>query len=55
MAKKSTITKDELADLKARGYVEGRADTIPENLSPVLKSRLLAEISGDEAKDAVKE
>lgn len=47
---KSTITKDELSDLKAMGFVEGRKDTIPENVSPVLKSRLLKGIEDKEAK-----
>lgn len=39
MAKK--LTKAELEDLKAKGYVPGKPNTIPENISPVLKSQLL--------------
>lgn len=35
------LTKKELDDLKAAGYVEGRPETIPENISSVLKSVLL--------------
>lgn len=44
MAKKSSVTKAELDELKLRGFVEGNPNTIPENISPVLKSRLLAEM-----------
>lgn len=46
---KSKITKDELAGLKRMGFVEGKPNTIPENISPVLKSRLLAEMGENDA------
>lgn len=44
-----SLTKKELDDLKAAGYVEGQPHTIPENISPVLKAKLL---DGWEAPDA---
>lgn len=40
---KSKISKSDLDDLKARGYVEGNPSTIPENLSPVIRSQLVEE------------
>ncbi len=48
-AKKSTtkatgISKADPGALKARGFVEGRPDTIPENISPAIKSRLLRDM-----------
>lgn len=46
MAKKS-VTKEEYADLAKRGFVEGNKDTIPENISPVLKSKLLKDMGED--------
>lgn len=46
MAKKS-VTKEEYADLAKRGFVEGNKDTIPENISPVLKSKLLSDMGED--------
>jgi hypothetical protein len=47
MAKKSSVSKAELDELKLRGFVEGNPDTIPENISPVIKSKLLAEMGED--------
>lgn len=44
---KSSVTKAELEDLKSVGYIEGNKDTIPDNISPVLKAKLLREIEGD--------
>ena len=49
MAKTTKISKDEIADLKRMGFVEGNKNTIPENISPVLKSRLLAEMGEDDS------
>lgn len=46
MAKKS-VTKEEYADLAKRGFVEGNKNTIPENISPVLKSKLLKDMGED--------
>lgn len=46
---KSKITKDEIEGLKRMGFVEGNKHTIPENISPVLKSRLLAEMGENDA------
>lgn len=43
MAKKS-VTKEEYADLAKRGFVEGNKNTIPDNISPVLKSKLLSDM-----------
>lgn len=43
MATKSKLSKSDLDDLKAAGYVEGRPETIPDNISPVIKSQLLEE------------
>lgn len=40
---KSKLSKSDLDDLKAAGYVEGRPETIPDNISPVIKSQLLEE------------
>jgi hypothetical protein len=37
------LSKSDLDDLKAAGYVEGRPETIPDNVSPVIKSQLLEE------------
>lgn len=46
MAKKS-VTKEEYADLAKLGFVEGNKHTIPENISPVLKSKLLRDMNED--------
>jgi len=35
------LTKDELKDLEAAGYVEGNMTTFPENVSPVLRAKAL--------------
>ena len=35
------LTKDELKDLEAAGYVEGNMSTFPENVSPVLRAKAL--------------
>lgn len=44
MAKSNLVTADELKDLKDMGYVEGNPHSIPENVSPVLKSKLLQDM-----------
>lgn len=49
MTKKSSLSKAELEDLKAVGYVEGNKHTIPDNISPVLKSKLLREMGENSA------
>jgi hypothetical protein len=41
---KSSVSAKDLEALKARGFVEGNPNTIPENISPVLKSQLLQEM-----------
>jgi hypothetical protein len=41
---KSSVSAKDLEALKARGFVEGNPHTIPENISPVLKSQLLQEM-----------
>lgn len=43
------VTASELKDLKSLGFVEGNKNTIPENISPVLKSRLLTEMGENDA------
>lgn len=43
MAKTTKLSKSDIEDLKSQGYVEGRPETIPENVSPVIKSQLLEE------------
>lgn len=43
MAKTNKLSKSDIEDLKSQGYVEGRPETIPENVSPVIKSQLLEE------------
>ena len=43
MAKSNKLSKSDIEDLKSQGYVEGRPETIPENVSPVIKSQLLEE------------
>ncbi len=40
---KVKISKADMDALKEAGYVEGNPHTIPENISPVLKSQLLEE------------
>lgn len=35
------LTTQERKDLEELGYVEGNVNTIPENVSPVLKSKLM--------------
>jgi len=40
---KSKISKAVLDDLKSVGYVEGQPNTIPENVSPALRSQLIEE------------
>ncbi len=47
MAKKSNLSKAELEDLKTMGFVEGNKHTIPENISPVLKSKILKDMGED--------
>jgi len=44
---KSKISKTDREALVARGFVEGQPNTIPENISPVLKAQLLAEMDED--------
>jgi len=44
---KSKISKADREALVARGFVEGNAKTIPENISPVVKAQLLAEMDED--------
>lgn len=51
---KTGVTKSELESLKAVGFVEGDKNTIPENISPVLKSKLLAAMDHEEVDDAPK-
>lgn len=43
MAKKRTdgLTAQEAKDLESLGYVEGNPATIPDNISPVLKSKIM--------------
>jgi hypothetical protein len=41
---KSSVSAKDLEALKARGFVEDNPHTIPENISPVLKSQLLQEM-----------
>lgn len=43
MTKKRTdgLTAQEAKDLESLGYVEGNPNTIPDNISPVLKSKIL--------------
>ncbi len=36
------LTKAELEDLKAQGYVEGNINSFPDNVSPVLREKALA-------------
>jgi hypothetical protein len=38
---KSSLSSQELEDLKTLGYVEGNPSTIPDNISPVLKAKIL--------------
>lgn len=38
---KTAITKADLDILKSRGFIPGRPDTIPRNISPGLKAQLL--------------
>lgn len=49
MTKSTKVSKSELEGLKRMGFVEGQPNTIPENISPVLKSRLLAEMGENDA------
>lgn len=49
MTTKVKLTKSDREYLVAHGFVEGRKDTIPENISPVLKSQLLAEMDEDDS------
>lgn len=44
---KSKLTAAELKDLEAAGYVEGQPNTIPENISPVLKAKLMDQWATD--------
>lgn len=37
------IDKQTIEDLKARGYVEGRPETVPENVDPAIRSTLMEE------------
>jgi hypothetical protein len=46
---KTGVTKAELDDLKAVGFVEGDKNTIPSNISPVLKSKLLKAMGENDA------
>jgi len=41
MTKSNKLTAAELKDLKSVGYVEGQPNTIPENIDPVLKAKIL--------------
>jgi hypothetical protein len=43
-AKSNLVTASELEDLKSLGFVEGNPHTIPDNISPVLKSKLLQDM-----------
>lgn len=47
------ISKKDMDDLKAAGYVEGQPNTIPENISPVLRDQLVEEWAKDNAHDAL--
>lgn len=47
MAKTQKLTDQELADLKSVGFVEGDMNTIPENINPGLKSRILEQWAAD--------
>lgn len=46
---KSKITKADREALAQRGFVEGNPSSIPENISPVLKSQLLAEMGENDS------
>lgn len=46
---KSKITKADREALAQRGFVEGNPNSIPENISPVLKSQLLAEMGENDS------
>lgn len=46
---KTGVTKSELESLKTVGFVEGDKNTIPENINPVLKSKLLAAMGEDDS------
>jgi hypothetical protein len=35
------LTKAELKDLEAQGYVEGNINSLPDNISPVLRAKVL--------------
>lgn len=39
----SKLTKQELDDLKEAGYVEGVIESIPENISPVIRAKIVEE------------
>ena len=41
MTKSNKLTAAELKDLKGVGYVEGQPNTIPENIDPSLKAKIL--------------
>ena len=41
MTKSNKLTAAELKDLKSVGYVEGQPNTIPENIDPSLKAKIL--------------
>jgi len=47
MAKSQKLTDQELADLKRVGFVEGDMNTIPENINPGLKSRIIEQWAAD--------
>lgn len=47
MAKSQKLTDQELDDLKSVGFVEGDMNTIPENINPGLKSRILEQWAAD--------
>lgn len=38
---KDKLTKQEIDDLKAQGYVEGNINSFPDNVSPVLRARAM--------------
>lgn len=42
-----SLSSQELKDLQSLGYVEGNAATIPDNISPVLKSKILEGINAE--------
>lgn len=47
MAKSNSLTAAELKDLEAAGYVEGNPSTIPENINPAIKAKLLEQWASD--------